>query len=305
MLVCFSIAVGCGERDARQTKPVPTPQSGDAGEAPSPSGTLSGYEYHLVGESLLQLTDQSVGGAGSLVFVRSLSTKKPTHRFLLDLTLSDGGALSLVAFSDAALEGGVVVRFERHARKLRVVVGDSAEDLSDAAADAATLSLVVDVEHQQPIPRIVVRRPGSPVLLWDSAATQLALTQGRGDRWGLKLDGSVAKSIKLSHPTSYAVTHLLQAAEKATDRFERLAMPGAKFKSVKTWKTDTDVWAKLTYANAGGSATDADAFLFLACHFHGANLACHKKSESDLSEPVDAESDESDLPPIDSDLPPL
>lgn len=91
----------------------------------------------------------------------------------------------------------------------------------------------------------------------------------------------------------FSVTDLLQTATKATTRFERLAIPNTELLGVKTWKSDTYAWAKLSYKIRGSSKED---YLFLACHFHGEQLGCHKKDQSDPSEPEDNQ-DDPELPP--------
>jgi len=100
-------------------------------------------------------------------------------------------------------------------------------------------------------------------------------------------------------PTSFSVADLLRTARKATTRFERLAITGAVFDRVKTWKSDTYAWVRLTYTSPDGSGASPEQHLLLACHFHGDELGCHKKNEPDASEPVDTPpDDDDDLPPI-------
>jgi hypothetical protein len=105
-------------------------------------------------------------------------------------------------------------------------------------------------------------------------------------------------------PTSYTVNDLLQTAKKATTRFERLAITNSAFKRVKTWKSEYYAWAKLTYTVTTDENTTKEEHIFLACHFHGDELGCHKKDQSDPSEPSDSEDDDG-LPPIDDELPPI
>lgn len=105
-------------------------------------------------------------------------------------------------------------------------------------------------------------------------------------------------------PTSFTVADLLQTARKATSRYERLTIPNSSFRSVKTWKSETYAWAKLTYEVRAAAGATTEEQLFLACHFHGAELGCHKKDQTDPSEPIDTMPDD-DLPPLDDDLPPL
>jgi hypothetical protein len=97
-------------------------------------------------------------------------------------------------------------------------------------------------------------------------------------------------------PTEFKVGDLLQTGIKATTRFERLAIPDSEFLRLKTWKSETYVWARLTYKFSGSSSEEN---IFLACHFHGAELGCHKKETSDPSEPEDS-STGAELPPIES-----
>lgn len=105
-------------------------------------------------------------------------------------------------------------------------------------------------------------------------------------------------------PTSYTVNDLLHTAKKATTRFERLAIANSSFKSVKTWKSANYAWAKLTYTVTSSENTTKEEHIFLACHFHGEELGCHKKDQSDPSEPSDSEDDDG-LPPIEDELPPI
>jgi hypothetical protein len=105
-------------------------------------------------------------------------------------------------------------------------------------------------------------------------------------------------------PTDYTVGDLLNTAKKATTRFERLAITNSAFKSVKTWKTEYYTWAKLTYTVTSSESSITEEHIFLACHFHGEELGCHKKDQSDPSEPSDTEDDDG-LPPIDDELPPI
>jgi hypothetical protein len=95
-------------------------------------------------------------------------------------------------------------------------------------------------------------------------------------------------------PTDFSVADLLHTAEKATSRFERLAIPDSELLGVKTWKSETYAWARLVYKKSGRLNEE---YLFLACHFHGEELGCHKKDESDPSEPADIPSTP-ELPPI-------
>jgi hypothetical protein len=119
-------------------------------------------------------------------------------------------------------------------------------------------------------------------------------------------DGSTEPNENDDHaatPTTFSVGDLLATASKATTRFERLAIAGSSFVSVKTWKSDTYAWAKLTYnVTAIDNSAPTTSHLYLACHFHGDSLGCHKKEASDPSEPAEAP-DLGELPPMDDELP--
>ncbi len=102
-------------------------------------------------------------------------------------------------------------------------------------------------------------------------------------------------------PTEFKVSDLLQTAVKATTRFERLAISDSEVFRVKTWKSEAYAWARLTYKISNSSTEEQ---LFLACHFHGDELGCHKKDQSDESEPEDSPAD-SELPPVEPEELPL
>ncbi len=86
----------------------------------------------------------------------------------------------------------------------------------------------------------------------------------------------------------YSVDHLLMTAEKATRRYTRLAIANSVYEGVKTWKTSDYVWAKLTYlAPASDGESMEKSYLYLACHFHGTELGCHKKDDAGSEEPDD------------------
>lgn len=106
-------------------------------------------------------------------------------------------------------------------------------------------------------------------------------------------------------PTDFSVSDLLATERKASSRFERLAIAGSKITFIKTWKSETYAWAKLSYAVTGPVGAPTENFLYLACHFHGAELGCHRKDSTDASEPIDSVDSESPLPPIDGELPPV
>ena len=97
-------------------------------------------------------------------------------------------------------------------------------------------------------------------------------------------------------PTAFTVSDLLQTATKATTRFERLAINDSKFIRVKTWKSEKYTWARLSYVIA---EEPKEEHLFLACHFHGKELGCHKKDQTDPTEPTETSSN-TELPDIDS-----
>lgn len=105
-------------------------------------------------------------------------------------------------------------------------------------------------------------------------------------------------------PATFTVADLLQTAKKVTTRYERLAIPNSSLQLVKTWKSESYLWAKLTYKVGTDTASPTEEHLFLACHFHGAELGCHKKDESDPSEPEDTPAGD-DLPTADDELPPI
>ena len=106
-------------------------------------------------------------------------------------------------------------------------------------------------------------------------------------------------------PTDFGVTDLLAAERKASSRFERLAITGSRIDAIKTWKSETYAWAKLTYTVTSEDGQSSERHLYLACHFHGSELGCHRKDSSDASEPTDPGDLESPLPPIDGELPPI
>lgn len=295
-LASLSIS-GCAKKDNNSDTPAP--------KLPEKSGTISGYEYDVVEGGALSLTTSTVTGSGRIIFREAFASVQSNKKFSLNFVLSDNGRLDLFSHAEESLKSGVQLTIARSNNQTTISSGDFSKTLESELPKEIKLEVQV-YNDRQDFARLVLQILGGESVL-DSEESHWSIPLGNGTRFGIGLENVLLSTFSVSDvdasphggPAVYTIEHLHQTAVKATNRFERLAIPGSKLKSVKTWKSSDYVWARLTYAVSGQSEPKEES-LFLACHFHGSELGCHKKDATDPNEPVDTPEEE--IPSLEEEL---
>lgn len=295
-LASFSIS-GCAKKDNNSDTPAPKLQE--------KSGTISGYDYDVVEGGTLSLTTSTVTGNGRIIFRDTFGTAQSNKNYSLNFVLGDDGRLDLFSHAEESLKSGVQLTIMRSNNQTTISSGNFSKTLESALPKEIKVEVQVYNDGQN-FARLVLQSLGGESLL-DSEESHWSIPFGNGTRFGIGLENVLLSTFSVSDvdasphggPAVYTTEHLHQTAVKATNRFERLAIPGSKLKSVKTWKSNDYVWARLTYA-VSVQPEPREESLFLACHFHGSELGCHKKDATDPSEPVDTPEEE--IPSLEEEL---
>ncbi len=289
---------GCAQKDSKSEAPAP--------KSPESSGTISGYDYDVVEGGTLSLTTSTVTGNGQIIFRDTLASVQANKKFSLDFAINDEGRLDLFSHAEESLRSGVQLTIARSNNKTTISSGEFSKPLEFELPKE--VKVVVQVQNdRQDFARLNLKTSSGNTLL-NSEESHWSIPLGKGTRFGIGLENVLLTSFAVSDadasehegPAVYTTEHLHQTAVKATNRFERLAIPGSKLKSVKTWKSTDYVWARLTYT-VSDNPGPTDEALFLACHFHGSELGCHKKDVTDPSEPLDRPEEE-EIPSIEEEL---
>lgn len=276
-------------------------------------GAINGLTYTVISNesSGIRLTGSDISGDGTLLFDASPGPANANIAYRLTFTLDDGGSLSLLSHASETLANGSVVTFTRFSETLGVHASadPSAAHLLSEPAASGEINLTVTVRNAETPPHVTV---AASSIVFDNLADQLSFAQGQGDRFGLRLSRAVLKRVSFelaadddhATPQEFTVADLHAVGQKAINRFERMAITSSTFVSYKTWKTTDYIWVRLTYsvpdpAAAGGQKED---LFYMACHFHGNDLGCHKKDNAGTDEPKDDAPNEDPLPPPDPEL---
>lgn len=295
-LASLSIS-GCMKKDNDSDTPAP--------KLLEKRGTISGYDYDVVEGGALSLTTSTVTGSGRIIFRDTFSSAKSNKKFSLNFVVNDEGRLDLFSHAEESLRSGVQFTIARIKNQTTISSGDFSRTLESELPKETKLEVQV-YNDRQDFARLVLQTLGGESVL-DSEESHWSIPLGKGTRFGIGMEKVLLSTFSVSDvdasphggPAVYTVEHLHQTAVKATNRFERLAIPGSKLKSVKTWKSNDYVWARLAYA-VSGQPEPKEGSLFLACHFHGSELGCHKKDATDPNEPVDTVEEE--IPSLEEEL---
>jgi hypothetical protein len=307
-LLIFFAVVSCARGGTSGNPIQPAPGQGNGPQLVQGAGSLSGYSYTIIRDGGLAASDSVLSGVGVVRFDSLLADSKQPQRFRISVLVEQGGEVSLAVFGDDALDRSVTVGFIRREDKVFIVTSNSAAIENESSSPfelqgvdgSQAVDVVIEVDNSKEAPRLFVKSIATGSELWNSQVAAQNLSKGEGLRWGASLRNAELRLIAVDPvgqspdnedpavPTQYSVADLMETSRKAAARFTRLAIPDSKIKSIKTWKSATYVWAKLVYRVEKEGANSAEGYLYLACHFHGTLLGCHKRDESDGSEPETA-----------------
>lgn len=178
---------------------------------PTAVKTFAGQGYLIVDAGTLTLSEDSIGGSGSIVFNDSLAKIDSQNSYRLSFSLNEGGSLSLVSNSTNQLASGVMVKFTRFGSTLNVVIEASggSKDLSSkfrSVNAASTVTFQLDVHNNE--------NPAH-LLGWGSEST--AFTElnvlfnsendglespgrGEGNYWGVVLNNATLTQASIGNP---------------------------------------------------------------------------------------------------------
>jgi hypothetical protein len=272
-------------------------------------GTIGSYKYTVVASSGLNLGEGLAGESGTIRFENQLPQVATTLDFSLSAKVREGGGLSLILLSNFELSTGLRLGLLRRGNEVFSVMNGVTADQALGGIDAAQpialrFRLTADGKHAKVL--MFDQRGSTEEPLFESAAWELTEAEVSNRYWGLSLVGSEVSSLDLEDqsnleretPQDFSVADLHATGLKAIKRFERLAIPHSSILRYKTWKTATYTWVTLTYSiNEPGAAAREDQ-IYLACHFHGKVLGCHKKNEGGPQEPAEPLEENMELPGI-------
>ena len=172
-------------------------------------GTLGGKTYYVVDSGDLERSENSIKGAGSLVFSSPLAQISSKDDFLLKFTLQDSGSVELVTHSDGSLAHGVSVLLTREGTALNAVLkAKGAETAPKALGDidaARNVALAIDVHNDEDPAHILIWNTdkdafneGDAVL--NSENDEAAPGQGSGTAWGLILQKATLTEAVVADP---------------------------------------------------------------------------------------------------------
>ncbi len=87
--------------------------------------------------------------------------------------------------------------------------------------------------------------------------------------------GAYKRSSKL-----YTIQNLSESLGLAIELFVQKVATESSIQKIKLWEAEQNIRVVLSYDKAGKTANE-----FIACHFHGAHMDCHRKRDAGPGEP--------------------
>jgi hypothetical protein len=255
----------------------------------------------VIGGGGIKLASDATEGNGAILFRDPLPEVERGHEFDLNFGLDDQGGLVFVSHADAALEHGFKTRFRRAGDLIVASVWSGSRWSDEMELPGLSANGIVQarigISLSGGSARFILstRAESDFEVRFDSSKVGIELPAAADRRWGFELAGARISGaevrplpfIEEEKETDFSVADLHATALKAVRRFQRLAIPGSQFVSAKTWKTPTYTWVTLQYSVRDAAGIEAMHSLYLACHYHGNELGCHKKDAAGPGEPPD------------------
>ncbi len=171
--------------------------------------SINGYDYIVITNSNLSLTDGNVSGEGEIAFTGPVGSTSSNSNFKVEFTLDDGGFLELKAFANNKLAGGVDVRISRSGDSASVssVTSDNepvSRELKELNANGL-IALSIDVHNSETPAHVLMwskteRLPTDDNALFNSDADGVITGNGVGMLWGLALNRAKVSKVATDSP---------------------------------------------------------------------------------------------------------
>lgn len=169
--------------------------------------TASAIEANTVLSGTPTITDDSIGGDGSIIFTTSLGAVAAGRHFQVAANLDEGESFTIHTYADAQLANGIDLMVSRPANtptSLEVTVdgADISSAFAGVAADA-TINILMDVHNDENPTHVLIWPEGEATFgedstLENSEDTGSVTGQGTGAFWGITLVGAEVSSAETS-----------------------------------------------------------------------------------------------------------
>lgn len=174
--------------------------------APVKEGKVDATPFLLLSESGLSLEGTTLEGSGSAIAKSPLGEVKDGKNLAVTFSVAEGGSLSIRAFSDKTLAGGVALTLTRKGASLaaKLEAAGKSVDVSKSftAFDASgEMSLLLDVHNDETPAHVLAWKGGvatpsdsNSIFNSEKAGDGESPGNGKGTFWGLVLSKAVVTS---------------------------------------------------------------------------------------------------------------
>jgi hypothetical protein len=172
---------------------------------------LSGYEYIVMTDSKLSLTDDNVSGDGEIAFKEAVGARSSNRNFQIEFSLEDDGFVKLKAFASSTLSGAIEVTFSRSNDRVSLsVTVDGEESMWRELKNLnprGLIALSIDVHNSETPAHVLIwdikeKSPTDDNAIFNSDADGVLPGNGLGMYWGFALKGATLSKIALHSPES-------------------------------------------------------------------------------------------------------